>query len=88
LPARYGDGCNIRIERSRAEPDQYFVVVELARDRAASLPPTALVVCDRQDRCRRFALPAVRNGIAQIIAEGDSDLMRMIGDPAARVFLL
>src|SRR5690348_1368884 len=35
--ARHGEGCRIRIERSRAEPDQFYVVVELAKE----TPPAA-----------------------------------------------
>jgi hypothetical protein len=86
-PARHGEGCRIRIERSRAEPDQFFVVVELIRQGAAGTAPTSLIVCDSEDRCRRFPLPALRDGIAQFIAEADSDLMRLIGDPSTRVYL-
>lgn len=84
--ARRGDGCQIRIEQSRAEPDQYFVLVELAKEMPAN-SAASLVVCDRDDRCRRFPLPAARDGVAQIIAEAGSDLMRMISDPAAKVYL-
>lgn len=84
-PARHGEGCNIRIERSRAEPDQYFVLVELAKDSRAS--PTSLIVCDGDDRCSRFPLPVARDGISQIVAESDSDLMRLISDPASKVYL-
>ena len=86
-PARHGDGCHIRIEQSRAEPDQYFVLVELAKETFGIPAPTALIVCDGDDRCRRFALPVARDGIAQIIADGDSELMRLISDPASKVYL-
>ncbi len=83
--ARHGEGCRIRTEQSRAEPSQYFIVVEVTRnDRTA---PTSLVVCDSEDRVRRFPLPVVRNGVAQMIAEAGSDLMRLIGDPTTKVFL-
>jgi len=85
--ARHGEGCKIRIERSRAEPDQFFVVVELSGEGGVAVMPTSLIVCDSEDRCRRFPLPAVRDGIAQLIAEADSDLMRLIGDPTTRVYL-
>lgn len=84
--ARRGDDCQIRIEQSRAEPDQYFVLVELAKGLAADAP-TSLVVCDSDDRCRRFPLPAARDGVAQLIAEKESDLMRLISDPASKVYL-
>jgi hypothetical protein len=86
-PARHGDGCHIRIEQSRAEPDQYFVLVEMAKESFAAPAPTSLIVCDGDDHCRRFPLPAARDGVAQIIADGDSDLLRLISDPAARVYL-
>jgi hypothetical protein len=29
----------------------------------------------------------LRNGVAQMIAEADSDLLRLIGDPTTKVFL-
>jgi hypothetical protein len=85
--ARHGDGCRIRTERSRAEPNQFFVVVEMDRKDRHAVPPTSLVVCDSEDRIRRFALPTVREGVAQMIAEADSDLMRLIGDPTTKVYL-
>jgi hypothetical protein len=85
--ARHGEGCRIRIERSRAEPDQFYVVVELANETPQAAAPTSLIVCDSDDHCQRFALPPVRDGIAQIIAEAGSDLMRLIGDPTTRVYL-
>jgi hypothetical protein len=56
------------------------------KDRTTA-PPTSLVVCDSEDRVRRFALPTVRDGVAQMIAEADSDLMRLIGDPTTKVYL-
>lgn len=84
--ARHGEGCKIRTERSRAEPDQFYVLVEIEkRERQAA--PTSLVVCDSEDRVRRFPLPIVREGIAQMIAEADSDLLRLIGDPTTKVYL-
>lgn len=84
--ARRGDGCRIRIEPSRAEPDQYFVLVEMAKGISTD-GPTSLVVCDSDDRWRRFPLPAARDGVAQIIADGGSDLMKLISDPASKVYL-
>lgn len=83
--ARHGEGCRIRTEQSRAEPDQYFVVVEVTRSERPA--PTSLVVCDSEDRVRRFPLPALRDGVAQMIAEAGSDLLRLIGDPTTKVFL-
>jgi len=83
--AREGEGCRIRFERSRAEPNLFFVIVELT-DEAAE-PPQALIVCDADDRCRQFPLPGMRDGIAQMIADENSDLMRFLGDPKSRAYL-
>lgn len=85
--ARHGEGCRIRTERSRAEPNQFFVVVEVVKADRHAAPPTSLVVCDSEDRVKKFPLPAVREGVAQMIAEADSDLLRLIGDPATKVYL-
>ena len=83
--ARHCDGCHIRMERSRAEPDQFFVVVEFSNTGATL--PTSLIVSDSDDRIRRFPLPSVRNGVAQMIAEANSDLLRLISDPTTKVYL-
>jgi hypothetical protein len=82
---RQGEGCRIRFERSRAEPNLFFVIVELT-DEAAE-PPQALIVCDAEDRCRQFPLPGMRNGTAQMIADENSDLMCLLGDPKSRAYL-
>jgi hypothetical protein len=86
MPVRHGEGCLIRTERSRAEPNQFFVVVELT-EKEHELAPTCLIVCDTEDRTQRFPLPMARDGITQIIAEAQSDLMRMLGDPTTRIYL-
>jgi hypothetical protein len=87
LSERHGEGCRIRIERSRAEPDQFYVVVQLLGTPPSGRMPASLILCDRDDHCRRFPLPAMRDGIAQLIADADSDLMRLIDDPRTQVFL-
>lgn len=84
---RHGEGCRIRVEPSRAEPDQFFVIVELPREATRARMPTSLVVRDSQDFCQWFTLPPVRDGIAQFIAEASSDLVCLIGDPTTRIYL-
>ena len=84
---RHGEGCRIRVEPSRAEPDQFFVIVEMPREVTRSRVPTSLVLRDSQDYCQWFTLPPVRDGIAQFIAESNSDLVCLIGDPATRIYL-
>ena len=84
---RHGEDCRIHVERSRAEPTQFYVVIELLGKSHKADPPTSLLVCDSQDRCQRFPLPPVRDGISQVITDVDSELMRLISDPTTRVYL-
>ncbi len=84
---RHGEGCRIRVEPSRAEPDQFFVIVEMPREATRARMPTSLVLRDAQDFCQWFTLPPVRDGIAQFIAEANSDLVCLIGDPTTRIYL-
>jgi len=85
LPAREGDGCRIRMEESRAEPDQVYVIVELSNPEAET--PSALVVCDEDMMCRQFVLPEARGGIAQLIAERGSHLVQMLANPKSEAYL-
>lgn len=84
-PVREGKGCRIRLEPSRAEPDQIYVIIELTGDdrNAASV----LVVCDTESNCSRFDLPSVRDGVAQIITTRSSDLVRLLTDPKTEAFI-
>lgn len=84
---RHGEGCRIRVEPSRAEPDQFFVIVEMPREATRARMPTSLVLRDSQHFCQWFSLPPVRDGVAQFIAEANSDLVCLIGDPTTRIYL-
>ena len=85
LPSRHGQGCRIRMEASRAEADQIYVIIEI--DGEADQPPSTLIVCDADQNCRRFGLPEIRNGVAQLIAERQSDLVTMLMNPKAEAYL-
>lgn len=85
LPARAGEGCRIRFEESRAEPDQIYVIVEL--DNPADTPPSAIVFCDAENFCASLALTGWRDGIVQAIADRDSDILRLARDPKSTAYL-
>tara|TARA_B100000315_G_scaffold260857_1_gene326434 strand:- start:6290 stop:6835 length:546 start_codon:yes stop_codon:yes gene_type:complete len=83
--SREGKGCRIRMEPSRAEPNQVYVIVELSGNEKVT--PTTLVVCDVEANCSRFPLPKIRDGVAQIIADRDADLVRLLSDPKTEAFI-
>jgi hypothetical protein len=85
IVAREGKGCRIRMEPSRAEPNQVYVIIELSGNEKVA--PTTLVVCDVESNCSRFPLPKVREGVAQIIADRDADLVRLLSDPKTEAFI-
>jgi hypothetical protein len=74
---REGPGCRIRLEPSRAEPSQTYVIVTF--DDPARRPRW-LAVFTPDDRCARAALPEVRNGIAQFLVEEGADLLAALRD--------
>ena len=85
LLPRSGDGCRIRFERSKAEKDRFYVIIELEdmeRD-----PPSTLVICDRDDHCHRFPLPPARRGTIQFQSEADSQLLDLLRTSDTEVLL-
>lgn len=82
---RSGENCVIRFQRSRAEPTQYYVIVELVG--TPETAPKALVVCDADNRCWEVPLPPARDGLAQLILDEQSDLLQRLFDPESEVFL-
>lgn len=82
---RSGKGCRIRMEQSRAQSEQVYVIVEL--EEAQGGAPSALVICDTDLSCTTFELPAFRGGIAQLIAERESELVKLLNNPKTEAFL-
>lgn len=85
LPVRAGEGCRIRFEASRAEPDQVYVIVEL--DEPDRDPPSGLIFCDAENFCASLALTGWRQGVVQTIVARDSDFLRLAQDPKSTAFL-
>ena len=79
------EGCRIRFEVSRAEPEQTYVIIELT-DRDAP-PPTTLFLRDGDGRSRKVPLPEGRDGVIQLLEGRDSDLLRGLRDIKTELFL-
>ncbi len=88
IPPRRGDGCRITVEPSQAEPDQFIVILELdgGGDGARAAPGT-LMLCDRDDRCFRFALPGPHRGVIQFIVTADDPILPLLRDPRTEALL-
>ena len=85
ITRRDGDGCRIRLEASLAEPDQTYVIIELADEDAPA--PGRLFIVDAEDRCSAFPLPPSRGGVIQLLEDGGSDLVQGLRDVQTEVFL-
>ena len=85
IMSREGEGCRIRFQTSRAEPDQTYIIIELTEDGAKG--PTALFIVDPELGCRRFALPAARDRVIQLLVDRDSELLQGLLDIKTEVFL-
>ncbi len=85
LPTREGEGCRIRLQESRAEPNQVYIIVELTRDRDGKAE--TLVVCGQEDQLAQIALPSPRNGISQVIVEKESEILTLLADPKSEAYV-
>lgn len=86
LTLRESAGCRIRIEPSRAEPDQVYIIIELL-DRAAGLP-TTLVSCTAEGRYDRLELPEGRDGVVQVLLDNSAPVLESLRDHGTEVFLI
>ncbi len=82
---RDGDGCRIRLETSLAEPDQTYVIIELAGGDATA--PARLFIIDAEDHCNAYPLPPSRDGVIQLLEDGGSALVQGLRDVRTEVFL-
>ncbi len=86
-PERHGDGCVIRLQASRAQEDQLYLIIELA-DQRREMPKVLSVFAsaDGEDMAS-LDLPAARNGVIQTIIDKNSDLAKLLADPKTETFL-
>ncbi|WP_417820113.1 hypothetical protein [Terasakiella sp.] len=84
-PERHADGCHIRLQASRAQSDQLYLIVEMSDQRRDM--PQSLHLFGPDETMVRVALPAARNGVIQTIIEKNSDAARLLGEPKTEIFL-
>ena len=74
--SRAGEGCEIRVERDPAYPDQAYVIIKVTEERESR--PTTLIICDRDNHCEDYALPEMWDNTAQMVVELESDVCRCV----------
>jgi len=85
LETREADQCRIRIEPSRAEPDQVYLIIELTDPAAAT--PWVLFACGADGRSDRIELPEGRDGVIQVLLDRAAPILVQLRDPGTEVFL-
>ena len=84
VESREEEGFKIRLKQSRAVASQTHVIIELADEQAT---PKTLFLCGPKPRYEKVELPEPQDGIIQLLAESDSDLVLGLGDIQMEVFL-
>jgi hypothetical protein len=85
LRLRETDLCAIRIEPSRAEPDQVYVIIELKDAEGTS--PRSLITSAADGTLENLELPAPQGGVIQVLLQHDDAVLIALRDHATEVFL-
>ena len=84
FPMRRAEGCRVRMEASRAEADQHYLIIELDEGRDV---PSLLTLCDSKDRFEQVNLPAPRRGTIQVTVTAETGIPEMLRDPKTTIYL-
>ncbi len=84
FPERRVDQGVLRVQRSQAEPSQFYLIFEVAEGYEA---PTVLIVCDREEQFEQIVLPAPRRGTIQLAVTQASGVPDMLRDPKSAIYL-
>jgi len=85
FPQRHADGCVIRLQASRAESTQVYLIIEIA-DKRRDMPKN-LQAFAGDDGFETVHLPEARNGVIQTIIDKNSALAKLLADPKTEIFL-
>lgn len=85
VESRDGEGFTIRLRISRAENTQTYVMIEIADGRDET--PNTLIVRGPDGDYGKYPLPAAQDGVIQILADTDSDLVQALRDVDTEVFI-
>jgi len=84
-PERHCNGCTVRLQASRAETTQLYLIIEI-KDQRSDMPHTLNLFLN-EATCARVTLPKARNGIIQTIIDVQSDVARLLTNPKTEIYL-
>jgi hypothetical protein len=85
FPTRQASGCQIKVEKSRAEESQYYIIITVSdMDRIA---PDLMTVIDQDNNIERLELPVPRSGIIQVSTDEKSGIPLMLKNPKTAIYL-
>lgn len=85
FPTRQASGCQIKVEKSRAEESQYYIIITVSdMDRIA---PKLMTVIDQDNNIERLELPVPRRGIIQVSTDEKSGIPLMLINPKTAIYL-
>ena len=84
-PDRHCDGCTLRLQASRAESSQLYLIIEVTDTRRDM--PNVLTAFIDDEACIRLELPVARNGVIQTIIDVKSDMATLLANPKTEIYL-
>lgn len=85
VESREGAGFTIALTRSKADSGHTYVTVRLTAPGISA--PKALFAFGGETRHRKFSLPEAEDGVIQVLAESDSELVQTLRDNKTEIFL-
>lgn len=83
-PERRTNGCRLRVEVSRAEGDQVYLIIEVDEGHAM---PERLTLCGLDGQVEHLDLAAPRRGAIQVMVTIGSGIPEMLKDPKTALYL-
>lgn len=84
-PERHVAGCSVRLQTSKAQSDQLYLIIEFS-DKKGDMPKK-LVCVGSDETLADLDLPVGRNGVIQTIIETSSQLAKLLADPKTEIYL-
>jgi len=85
FPLRQAGGCQIRVEKSRAEDTQFYILITLPTERVKT--PELMTIIEPNQASERLELPAPRRGLIQVSIDEGSGIPNMLRNPKTAIYL-
>mgnify|MGYP004382447987 CR=1 FL=1 len=85
FPVRQIEGCQLRVEISHAETDQYYLIIEQVEGYHS--PLSEMNLFGNSGSHEKLSLPEARRGIIQLVIKAGDNVLDLLQDPKTRIFL-